>query len=37
MADADGALCFPESTGLWLMVKVVGVGASAAPSVAKSL
>lgn len=32
MADADRALCFPGSAGLWLMVKVVGIGAAAIPA-----
>ena len=37
MVDADGALCFPGSAGLWLMVKVVGIGAAAAPAQPKTL
>ena len=29
MAGANGVLSFPESTGLWVMVKAVGIGAAA--------
>ena len=37
MVDADGALCFPGATGLWLMVKVMGIGAVAMMGRGKSL
>ena len=29
MVDADGRLCFPDNTGAWVMVKVVGLTAAA--------
>ena len=37
MVDANGALCFPDAAGLWLMVKVMGIGAVAVMGRGKTL
>ena len=37
MVATDGSLCFPAATGLWLMVRVMGIGAAAVMGRGKTL